>query len=94
MLRDRKFLIALSLSVIFIVLIGVFRPREIDWTPTFSSSDKIPYGTYVLYNSLPDIIGKHEVSVSTRSINSLLHKKAFNNTTLIFVQKSFSPTYK
>ena len=95
MLRDKKFLIAISLSVIIIVLIGVFRPREIDWTPTFSSIDKTkPYGTYVLYNLLPDLFGKNEVSENNRSIYNLLHKKSYDSTSLIFVQKNFSPTYK
>jgi hypothetical protein len=94
MFRDRKFLIAISLSIIFVVLIGVFRPREIDWSPTFSYTDKIPYGSYVLYNSLPDVFGKQDISINTRSPYSLLHKKEFYSTSLVYVQKNFTPTYK
>ncbi len=92
MLKDKKFLITAFVSVLVIVLIGVFRPREIDWSPTFSSSDKIPYGTWVFYNSLPDIFGKKDISINTRPIYSLLHRRHFENTSLIFVQKEFAPT--
>jgi hypothetical protein len=92
MLKDKKFLITASVSILIIVLIGIFRPREIDWAPSFLSADKIPYGTWVLYNSLPDIFGKADISVNTRSVYTLLHRKHFENTSLIFVQNEFAPT--
>lgn len=44
--------------ILLVVLIGLYmvaeynRPRTIDWTPTFSSYDKIPYGTWIVYNEL------------------------------------------
>ena len=31
------------------------RPPVIDWTPTLSNLDKIPYGTYILFNQLKEI---------------------------------------
>jgi hypothetical protein len=38
------------------------RPPVIDWTPTLSYMDKIPYGTYVVYNQLKELfIEKPEV---------------------------------
>jgi hypothetical protein len=94
MLRDRKFIIAISVAIFLIVLIGVFRPSEIDWTPSFSSEDKIPYGTFVLYNSLPDIFKSPEISINTKSPYSLLHKKDFSNTSLFFIQNDFNPTVR
>lgn len=34
------------------------RPPVIDWTPTLSYMDKIPYGTYVVYNQLNELFTK------------------------------------
>lgn len=31
------------------------RPPVIDWTPTLSYMDKIPYGTYIVYNQLKEL---------------------------------------
>lgn len=33
------------------------KPEDTDWTPTLSSKDKIPYGSYVLYQELQKIVG-------------------------------------
>lgn len=90
MLKDKKFILAIVASMFIIVVIGVFRPSEINWRPTFLSSDKIPYGTYILYNSLPDIFDT-EVTLNNSSIYNLLHDKNFENTSLVFVQGEFAP---
>ncbi|MEJ7659859.1 MAG: hypothetical protein WKG07_09645 [Hymenobacter sp.] len=29
------------------VALEYYRPKPLDWSPTLSSKDKIPYGTYV-----------------------------------------------
>ena len=34
------------------------RPPVIDWTPTLSYMDKIPYGTYVVYNQLKELFSE------------------------------------
>ncbi|PJJ47990.1 DUF4350 domain-containing protein [Hymenobacter chitinivorans] len=33
------------------------RPKALDWRPTYQNKDKIPYGTYVLYQVLPEVMG-------------------------------------
>jgi hypothetical protein len=33
------------------------RPPVINWTPTLVNTDKIPYGTYILYEQLQDMLG-------------------------------------
>jgi hypothetical protein len=54
---------ALCLGILFAVLVGVEynRPRPVDWSPTFSNKDKIPFGTYVLYELLPDIFRRQPI---------------------------------
>jgi hypothetical protein len=38
------------------------RPPVIDWTPTLSNLDKIPYGTFIVFNQLKELFsGKPEV---------------------------------
>lgn len=47
--------ILLGVYLLVIVLIGIIQPKPIDWRPTFTASDKIPYGTYILRNELKNI---------------------------------------
>lgn len=48
------------------------RPAPVDWTETFSPEDKIPYGTYVVYHSLPELFPEAVVSMPRVSMTELL----------------------
>ena len=43
------------------VALEYYRPKPVDWTPTLINKDKIPYGTYVLYDQLPRLLGTDSV---------------------------------
>ena len=50
-----------------LLLFGAFvaleynRPRPLDWSLSFANNDKIPYGTFVLYDQLPRLLGTDSV---------------------------------
>lgn len=55
-MKDLKIYIALaSLCLIFYLIAQYNRPKPVDWAPTLSKKDKIPFGTYVVYNRLNDL---------------------------------------
>ena len=45
------------------VALEYYRPRPLDWRPTYLSKDKIPYGTYALFDQLPRLLGTDSVRV-------------------------------
>jgi hypothetical protein len=55
-MKDLKIylIIATTLFAIYIIA-NLNKPKEVNWTPTFSNADKIPYGTRVLYERTGDI---------------------------------------
>lgn len=53
------------------VALEYYRPKPIDWTPTYRNQDKIPYGTYVLYQTLPEVLGGRVQSVRLPAYNQL-----------------------
>jgi hypothetical protein len=55
----------LGLAVLFgvYVLVESHRPKPLDWTPTYFNTDKIPYGTYALFDQLPHLLGTDSVEV-------------------------------
>ena len=44
------------------VALEYYRPKPLDWSPTLSSKDKIPYGTYALLDVLPAVLGTDSVA--------------------------------
>lgn len=91
MLKDRKLVLVLSVTVAIILLIGVLRPREIDWSPSFSANDKIPYGNYILYRSLGDLFGKQKIAINHNSPHQVI-AEADDVTSLICIQNKFEPS--
>jgi hypothetical protein len=51
----RLYIIILSALLVIYLVVQFNRPKAIDWSATFSSADKIPFGTYIAYNRLNDI---------------------------------------
>lgn len=54
-------------SIIFMLAIGALylyeysKPKPINWYPSFAKKHKIPYGTYILYDALPDLFPNTEI---------------------------------
>lgn len=44
------------------------RPKEVDWSRTYAREDKIPYGTYILYRSLPHLFPEAKVVTMNYSL--------------------------
>jgi hypothetical protein len=69
----RWYLLGLLLLFGGYVALEYYRPKPLDWSPTLSNKDKIPYGTYVLYDALPQVLGTDSVaSVRQPIYNQLL----------------------
>lgn len=60
--RTLKLYIALLVVLLVtIVVIDSNRPKPIDWTPTYSLKDKIPYGLYVLDNEIGTLLKNQKI---------------------------------
>ena len=70
---SRLYLLGLLALIGAYVALEYYRPKPIDWRPTLSNTDKIPYGTYALFDVLPQLLGTDEVaSVRLPIYNQLL----------------------
>lgn len=55
-MKDLKLYLIVAFSLLaFYMVAQYYRPKPVNWTPTFAKKDKIPFGTYVLYNRIADI---------------------------------------
>jgi hypothetical protein len=44
----RNIIILLGLIVVALLVISVYMPKQVDWSPSFNTKDKVPLGLYVL----------------------------------------------
>ncbi|SOD95273.1 DUF4350 domain-containing protein [Spirosoma fluviale] len=56
MLKPNKYLLILLATITAYSLFEYYRPKPIDWRPTYENDDKIPFGTQALFDLLPDVM--------------------------------------
>lgn len=59
--KDKIYLWIVALIAAFYIGFQAFGTDDVDWTPSFSGSDKIPYGTYILQNELETLFPGSDV---------------------------------
>jgi len=85
-------LILLILVMFFIALIEATKKEKINWRQTYSSTDKIPYGTYVLKNELRNILPTSTslITVGPSLYTFLEDSKYESNAAVLFIGSDFS----
>jgi hypothetical protein len=68
----RLYLLGVALLFAGYVTLEYNRPKPLDWRPTYVNKDKIPYGTYVLYDQLPRLLGTDSVETVRLPVYSQL----------------------
>ena len=57
----RLYLLGIALLFVGYVALEYNRPKPLNWTPTYINKDKIPYGTFVLYDQLTHLLGTDSI---------------------------------
>ncbi len=85
-----KYFWFLALTILGYGLFEYYRPKPIDWAASYSNKDKIPFGTKVLYDLLPDIFANRDVeSLRLPIYNHLTESKLPSRSNYIFVCQNF-----
>ncbi|MFD1144032.1 DUF4350 domain-containing protein [Larkinella insperata] len=61
-MKPNKYLLFLVITVVAYGLFEYYRPKPIDWNPTYINSDKIPFGTKVSFDLLPGLMNQQPVT--------------------------------
>jgi hypothetical protein len=87
-MRDFKiYLIAASLLLVVYAVIQYNKPVPVNWKPTLYLGDKIPFGTYVLYNRLTDIFPGATVTNTNKSIYNLFSSEKLSGNYIIIAKE-------
>ncbi len=90
----RKFFPFLPLAavLVLITLLEMLKPKPLDWTPSFSSFEKVPWGTHALYEMLDDLFPRDSIQLNTNSLyESLDTEEASSHQHIIIIARRFDP---
>ncbi|MFD2571231.1 DUF4350 domain-containing protein [Spirosoma soli] len=91
MVKANKYLLILLVTVTTYVLFEYYRPKPIDWSPTYENDDKIPFGTQALFELLPGVMQQSAVkTVRLPVYNFLTETKLPNRSNYIVVCRDFN----
>ncbi|MBC7417496.1 MAG: DUF4350 domain-containing protein [Pedobacter sp.] len=72
-MRGYKTYLTLGIAFILIYLVAQYnKPTPTDWSRTFVKTDKIPFGTFIFYNSLVDVLPNTSIVNSNKRIYNTL----------------------
>jgi len=77
-------IIAAALLVIYIVA-GLNRPPIVDWSPNFSSTEKSPFGTYILFNRIKDIFPGTQVTPYREPVYNVIAEDSLKNSSYLII---------
>ncbi len=58
---ERKYIYALILITIVVATIKIIQPKPINWNESYSATDKIPFGSFILNDLLPEAFPNQEI---------------------------------
>lgn len=90
MKKNILYIAILLVLFVILVLIEYLKPKPIDWTESYRKEDKIPFGTYVLFNLMPDMFPGNTIETSDVSVFEMFNQKDTYNKNLIFICEDFS----
>ncbi len=89
--KSRNILILFGLALLTIIVIELSRPTPINWKPSYTSSDKIPFGGYVFFEELKALDNNKQIDIISKNPYDFLSSTAYtSNSTYLFVNSSIN----
>ena len=86
--RSKIVIVIFILVVLGIIVTEIVRPKPINWKPSYTAVDKIPFGCYVLYNELPTIFPKSTIETVQESVYDILvNRDTLQTSNYIFINE-------
>lgn len=91
MKHNLKYILPLIIISIVLFVLKLTEPKEVDWKDSFSMKDKIPFGSYVMYDLLKVLFDKNTVNQINFPIYNTLKNKSYQNVNYLVICNNFDP---
>ncbi len=90
--RFEKRLLFITIAVlVMLVAVRASAPRPVDWTVNYESDDSRPYGTRVLFETLPDVFPESDIESVSLAPYIHLRDETLTRTAYLFLTTEFAP---
>ncbi|MGB3342599.1 MAG: DUF4350 domain-containing protein [Aequorivita sp.] len=84
--RSKRVIWIFGIVLLLIALTEVLRPKPIDWRPSYTSTDKIPFGSFVFSEELASLFPNAEIEKIRKDPFEFLSENTYlPNSTYVFV---------
>lgn len=73
------------------VVVPLLTPEPIDWSMSFSRKDRIPFGSLVVFETLPQMFAEQKITATHMPVYNILGEREFGRTNYIFLNNVFAP---
>ncbi|MCR8558435.1 DUF4350 domain-containing protein [Mucilaginibacter sp. BJC16-A38] len=88
-MKDFKIYFSVAIAVLLVYLVAQYnRPIPVNWKPTLYYKDKIPYGTYVVYNQLNAIFPSAKIVKTNASVYHAVHDSIITAGNYLIIAKA------
>ena len=88
---NKKYIIILIVCFTALIVLQLLAPKPINWKPSYSKKDKIPFGTSALYDQLPAVFPLKKIESATFPLYTVLKKKDIQKHNYIIINDVFKP---
>ena len=88
---NKIFILVFAALFILYVVVQLNKPKEFDWSPTLTSTDKNPFGTFILHEQLKQVFPSTTIQSHRIPIYNVLHDQYESNSAYIILTSQFSP---
>lgn len=74
--KRSKIILGIFCSVVIAIIVTeIVRPKPINWRHSYTASDKIPFGCYVVYNELANLFKNQDITTVEESVYDVMVKR-------------------
>ncbi len=84
-----KYFLPLIGGMLLLIILEINTPKPLNWQPTLSMSDKIPYGSYLVFDLLNEIFPEQSIRVNNQPLFESLKSDTEQPHNYIFVTDEF-----
>jgi len=81
----KLYLVAGGILLLIYIVALLNKPKNIDWSETLSNKDKIPFGTYILYDRLKDIFPDSKITPYRRPVYNAIAEDSIKQSSYIII---------
>lgn len=83
--RSKNIIWIFLIAITVIFLVEVLRPRPLNWGPSFTDTDQIPFGCFVLYQELPGLLQTKVEAIEQDPFEFILDSNYASPSTYLFI---------